>query len=1336
MRLLTRGRSGKELSGAILVALVLGFLGALAAPAAGCPAGPSPYRCSEGFGSDDTGKTCGSGTEASCGEDPGPPVVGYVRSSEGTGGPGGSGGPPGGCSGPGCGWISGVSTRTGNAFLSGGIVRAQCRGGWMGSALFWNSQSTQPGLLGTRWTHEWDLHCTGDDTVLFYDMWGVVKKFTKNVGPPETYDPEPGVHDTLTVQRDEGSGEITQYQIRRTSGRRMEFYGGVASVPSCLRGYMHSVYEPTGRIKYVVSYYECDPDPEKPPRPYRVYAYQLDPWQELCYVTYEYDGSGRVSCIRAPDGQCLSVEYDADSRPWRITSPGAQAYYFSYYGEGSPNEGRIEYLADPGLNTWHYVYWDDGKVRYVTDPLTRTTEFSYAGNTTTITYPGGRPPTIHTYDGNGNLWRVRDARLNTWEYQYDGARRLRKVITPELALLNKSWDYTYYPDRRGNLWTATDPEGNTTTYEYDCNTNPDCKSLLTKITDPMGHVTRFEYYTGTGEVWKVIDPNNNVTEYAYTAYGEMETVKNARNYVTKYEYYDQPGQDGRLKNIIELYGTGGQRLTHHYEYAAYDPPGPEMDWLQVALTQYRYSGDPGVVTYFYYDAASRLREINYPDVGYGRKSKTFNYGCCDLGDVTDENGNTTSYDYDALHRLWRVYDANHPRSLGQHNIEYQYDTRGYLWKVNWLRQGLWKTVTYSHDDNGNITRTDYPDYPTPTNEQFTYDNDNRRDSWTKGDGSTIYYHYYDNGLLEWIDYPNGGTPDVSFIYDDEGRRTSMTYYVSPTLSRTVTYTYDCYPSCSLSPEYTYIHGLVAVTQPAPGGDRIFKYEYDPVGNRSKMINPWNATHTYNYDHDNRLTSLSHPNYGTHTFVYDWLGNRTRLNYHNGAYATYSYNARNWLASLYNRHSSGSIKCAYDYQFDHVGNRTRADENDGVSVPYRIFTYDNLYQLKTETKYTSGGQVTYAYSYTYDEPGNITRMVKDGSPTDFTYDDNNKLLTQGTVTYGYDLNGNITSRTVPGQNPTTYAYDDYENRLSGITYPNTTTATFQYNGDGLRVRVREPDAAEEDYFLYDGVRPYARLESAQGAARAIYVSEGGTYYSPIVTLRTANANWTYLRDGMESVRKILNESQTTTDAYTFEAFGNPTGQAGTTVNPFRYVGALGYYSDRTTSLRLLGARYYGPSPRRFWTSDPASAGLNRYSYVGNAPTARVDPRGLWCWHLPLNICIGTTCKHDPGCPGHLPPKTPSFPGTSLCAAPRPSCPTIGPYRPGAPGTWMSPHTWQDCAKGHMIPQCQFAIFGGTSKHQDCVGCCNWFPTDWLACYNSCNTLQPPDMESGGLGPGYG
>jgi RHS repeat-associated protein len=136
-----------------------------------------------------------------------------------------------------------------------------------------------------------------------------------------------------------------------------------------------------------------------------------------------------------------------------------------------------------------------------------------------------------------------------------------------------------------------------------------------------------------------------------------------------------------------------------------------------------------------------------------------------------------------------------------------------------------------------------------------------------------------------------------------------------------------------------------------------------------------------------------------------------------------------------------------------------------------------------------------------------------------------------------------------------------------------------------------------------------MEAAGGGLRAIYVSEGGTYYSPIVTLRTANANWTYLRDGMESVRKILNDSQTSTDAYSYEAFGNITSQAGSTVNPFRYVGALGYYTDQTTKLYHVGARYYSPQVGRFWTQDPVKhPGVNAYPYVASNPTNTVDPDG--------------------------------------------------------------------------------------------------------------------------------
>jgi hypothetical protein len=116
-------------------------------------------------------------------------------------------------------------------------------------------------------------------------------------------------------------------------------------------------------------------------------------------------------------------------------------------------------------------------------------------------------------------------------------------------------------------------------------------------------------------------------------------------------------------------------------------------------------------------------------------------------------------------------------------------------------------------------------------------------------------------------------------------------------------------------------------------------------------------------------------------------------------------------------------------------------------------------------------------------------------------------------------------------------------------------------------------------------------------------------------------------GQATCFNTLNDSQTTTDAYTFEAFGNPMSQSGTMVNlakpcpprggqgrhggavspglaTFRYVGALDYYRhsatlrgrlrpalkgrDRTSALRLLGARYYGPSERRFWRGMPPAA----------------------------------------------------------------------------------------------------------------------------------------------------
>jgi RHS repeat-associated protein len=134
---------------------------------------------------------------------------------------------------------------------------------------------------------------------------------------------------------------------------------------------------------------------------------------------------------------------------------------------------------------------------------------------------------------------------------------------------------------------------------------------------------------------------------------------------------------------------------------------------------------------------------------------------------------------------------------------------------------------------------------------------------------------------------------------------------------------------------------------------------------------------------------------------------------------------------------------------------------------------------------------------------------------------------------------------------------------------------------------------------------------------------------------------YLKVVSDGSAVLTINSQTTADAYSYEAFGNPMGQAGTTVNlakpcpprggqgrhggaasprlaTFRYAGALGYYTDKTTVLYHVGARYYSPQVGRFWTQDPARAELNRYAYVRSNPCTSVDPDG----HLPtFHNCNG-------------------------------------------------------------------------------------------------------------------
>ena len=180
-------------------------------------------------------------------------------------------------------------------------------------------------------------------------------------------------------------------------------------------------------------------------------------------------------------------------------------------------------------------------------------------------------------------------------------------------------------------------------------------------------------------------------------------------------------------------------------------------------------------------------------------------------------------------------------------------------------------------------------------------------------------------------------------------------------------------------------------------------------------------------------------------------------------------------------------------------------------------------------------------------------------------------------------------------------------MTQYKYPGqTVVGTYAYDADGHRTQKVESGTTTN--YLFDGDRVQAEYDNSW-ALQAKYTLEGDSYYDSALSMRRSTATAYYMLDALGSVRKLTDSSQTATDSYSYEAFGALVATSGSTTNPYRYVGALGYYRDTTTGLLHLGARYADPAAGRFRSRDRVASG-NRYVYARNAPIDRVDPSGLW------------------------------------------------------------------------------------------------------------------------------
>ena len=138
------------------------------------------------------------------------------------------------------------------------------------------------------------------------------------------------------------------------------------------------------------------------------------------------------------------------------------------------------------------------------------------------------------------------------------------------------------------------------------------------------------------------------------------------------------------------------------------------------------------------------------------------------------------------------------------------------------------------------------------------------------------------------------------------------------------------------------------------------------------------------------------------------------------------------------HAKGANTLAdFQYQFNTVNDITQMIDDAGS----HNYSYDSLDRLTAATHPNQTNE-----SYTYDDVGN--RMASHQGSS-YTYQAFNRLTAANGASFGYDANGNLTSKTYAGGS---WIYTwDHENRFKQASKAGGVTVIYSYDALGRRVQ---------------------------------------------------------------------------------------------------------------------------------------------------------------------------------------------------------------------------------------------------------------------------------------------
>jgi RHS repeat-associated protein len=911
-------------------------------------------------------------------------------------------------------------------------------------------------------------------------------------------------------------------------------------------------------------------------------------------TTFDYDADGNV--VRTVDalGNVTTATFDARDDKLSETDPLGHTRHWTYDAQGNQTS-RTDALG----NVTRYTYGPLRDLLTTTDALGRVTTEEHEDTPVCGRSPSGlflgitnalgeRTHQVYTADPAQGCVRlidqIVDARGGVTRYTYDSAQR----IASSTDALGAVATFTY--DANGNLLTRTQKrtrsdgtvESLVTRYELDANGRrtavilPDGSTTRTvydplgkavETIDAMGRHTKMAY-DDLGRLTSTTYPDGTVASTTYTPNGRPATQTDRGGRTTRFEYdaLDRPirvtAPDGSVRtteydaagHVLAQVDELGRRTTFTYDAAGRrasmtDALGRTTAYAYDAVGNLVATTDPlGHTVTTVYDALNRASSVVYPD---GTQSRTTYDAGGNRASTIDQAGFATSFAYDLAGRLATVTDARFGVT------SYQYDEIGERVAQT---DADGHTTRFTFDPAG---RRDSRTLPGGETERMTYAADGRLQTRTDFNGHSTAYAYDDAGrlALRSPDAAFAGETPVSFTYFPSGQRKTMTDG-----SGTTSYVWDARDRL--------------LSKASPAG--TLSYGYDLAGNRTSAASDSGAySVTYAYDALNRLTSVTDhaAGGGTTTYAWDEAGRLTGEAYPNGVSSALGYDANGRLTSesLALGGPAPRLLASYAYTRQPTGAPSSVAELSGRSVQW---SYDELWRLTSES--ISAAPVAGTVGYTYDPIGNrLTRSstVPGIAGQTNAYDDDDRLLADG-----YDANGNTIS---DGGRAIRYDSQDRMIALPGVV-------SYGYDGDGQLVS-RTAGGATVSY-LVDALTPAGEtqiVEERQGGA----VQRSFVYGLRRIALHAASGTRYYGYDAHSGVRLLTDEAGQVTDTWDYDAFGAVIGRTGATDNPFTY---RGEQFDPLTGLQYLRARWMDPAKGRFWTRDTfegrVEQPLSRHAYL--------------------------------------------------------------------------------------------------------------------------------------------